>query len=55
MRTELRLLKQVRPYRLRFALSALTSVLASVLDGTTVVVLIPLLRLLFGTTGQLGA
>ena len=55
MRTEFRLLKQVRPYRLRFALSALTSVLASVLDGTTVVVLIPLLRLLFGTTGQLGA
>jgi len=55
VRTELRLLKQVRPYRLRFALSALTSVLASVLDGTTVVVLIPLLRLLFGTTGQLGA
>ncbi len=55
MRTEFRLLRQVKPYRLRFALSALTSVLASVLDGTTVVVLIPLLRLLFGTTGQLGA
>jgi subfamily B ATP-binding cassette protein MsbA len=32
-----------------------TSVLASLLDGTTVVVLIPLLRLLFGTTGQMGA
>jgi subfamily B ATP-binding cassette protein MsbA len=32
-----------------------TSVLASLLDGTTVIVLIPLLRLLFGTTGQLGA
>jgi subfamily B ATP-binding cassette protein MsbA len=32
-----------------------TSTLSSLLDGTTVVVLIPLLRLLFGTTGQLGA
>ena len=46
MRVEFRLLRQVRPYRVRFALSAFTSVLASVLDGTTVVVLIPLLRLL---------
>jgi subfamily B ATP-binding cassette protein MsbA len=55
VRTELRLLQQVRPYRLEFILSMVTSVLASVLDGTTVVVLIPLLRLLFGTTGQLGA
>lgn len=55
MRTELRLLRQVRPYRTPFILSMVTSVLASLLDGTTVVVLIPLLRLLFGTTGQLGA
>ncbi len=55
MRTELRLLRQVRPYRAPFILSMVTSVLASLLDGTTVIVLIPLLRLLFGTTGQLGA
>ena len=55
MRTELRLLRQVRPYRTPFVLSMVTSVLASLLDGTTVIVLIPLLRLLFGTTGQLGA
>ncbi len=55
MRTELRLLRQVRPYRALLLLSMVTSVLASLLDGTTIVVLIPLLRLLFGTTGQLGA
>jgi hypothetical protein len=55
VRTELRLLQQVRPYRIPFILSMVTSVLASLLDGTTVIVLIPLLRLLFGTTGQLGA
>ncbi|HEX5004669.1 MAG TPA: ABC transporter ATP-binding protein [Gemmatimonadales bacterium] len=55
MQTELRLLRQVRPYRPQFILGMVTSFLASVLDGTTVVVLIPLLRLLFGTSGQLGA
>ena len=54
MRTELRLLRQVRPYRAPFFLSMVTSVLASLLDGTTIVVLIPLLRLLFGTSGQFG-
>ena len=55
MRTELRLLRQVRPYRPQFILGMFTSFLSSLLDGTTVVVLIPLLRLLFGTSGQLGA
>ena len=55
MQTELRLLRQVRPYRPLLALGMVTSMLSSLLDGTTVVVLIPLLRLLFGTTGQLGA
>jgi ATP-binding cassette, subfamily B, bacterial MsbA len=55
VRTELRLLRQVRPYRPLLALGMVTSMLSSLLDGTTVVVLIPLLRLLFGTTGQLGA
>ena len=54
MRTELRLLRQVQPYRAPLSLSMVTSVLASLLDGTTIVVLIPLLRLLFGTTGQFG-
>ncbi len=55
MRTEIRLLRQVRPYRPLLALGMVSSMLSSLLDGTTVVVLIPLLRLLFGTTGQLGA
>jgi ATP-binding cassette, subfamily B, bacterial MsbA len=55
VRTEFRLLRQVRPYRLQFVLAMTTSFLSSLLDGITVVVLIPLLRLLFGTTGQLGA
>jgi len=55
MRTEFRLLRQVRPYRPQFILAMITSALASLLDGITVVVLIPLLRVLFGTTGQLGA
>jgi subfamily B ATP-binding cassette protein MsbA len=55
VQTELRLLRQVRPYRTQFLLGMLTSFLSSLLDGITVVILIPLLRLLFGTTGQLGA
>jgi len=54
VRTELRLLRQVRPYRAQLTFAMVTSVLSSLLDGTTVVVLIPLLKLLFGTTGQLG-
>ncbi len=55
MRIEFRLLRQAQPYRAPLFLAMVTSVLASLLDGTTIVVLIPLLRLLFGTTGQLGA
>ncbi len=55
MRTERRLLELVRPYRPQLFLAMVMSLLASLLDGTTVIVLIPLLRLLFGTTGQLGA
>ena len=55
MRTEFRLLQLVRPYRLQLFIATFMSFLASLLDGTTVVVLIPLLRLLFGTTGQFGA
>jgi len=55
VKTERRLLRQVRPYRAEFALGMVTSFLSSLLDGITVVILIPLLRLLFGTTGQLGS
>jgi subfamily B ATP-binding cassette protein MsbA len=55
VRIERRLFQLVRPYRLQFILAMVSSFLASILDGTTVIVLIPLLRLLFGTTGQLGA
>jgi subfamily B ATP-binding cassette protein MsbA len=53
MRTELRLLRQVRPYRGLLALGLVTTALASLLDGFTLVILIPLLKHLFGTTGSL--
>ncbi|MGN6393853.1 MAG: ABC transporter ATP-binding protein [Gemmatimonadales bacterium] len=53
MRVELRLLRQVRPYRGLLALGLLTTALASLLDGFTLVILIPLLKHLFGTTGAL--
>jgi subfamily B ATP-binding cassette protein MsbA len=53
MRTELRLLRLVRPYRNLLALGLITTSLASLLDGFTLVVLIPLLKHLFGTVGQL--
>ena len=53
MRTELRLLRLVVPYRGLLALGLLTTFLASLLDGFTLVVLIPLLKHLFGTTGEL--
>ena len=53
MRTELRLLRLVQPYRGLLALALVTTFLASLLDGFTLVVLIPLLKHLFGTAGQL--
>ena len=53
MRTELRLLRLVRPYRNLLALGLITTSLASLLDGFTLVILIPLLKHLFGTAGQL--
>ncbi|MGH7579741.1 MAG: ABC transporter ATP-binding protein, partial [Gemmatimonadales bacterium] len=53
MRTELRLLRLVRPYRGLLALGILVTFLASVLDGFVLVVLIPLLKNLFGTAGEL--
>jgi ATP-binding cassette, subfamily B, bacterial MsbA len=53
VRTELRLLKQVKPYRGLLGLGLVTTFLASLLDGFTVVILIPLLKHLFGTAGSL--
>jgi ATP-binding cassette, subfamily B, bacterial MsbA len=53
VRTELRLLRLVRPYRTLLVLGLVTTSLASLLDGFTLVVLIPLLKHLFGTAGQL--
>ena len=55
VRTELRLLRQVRPYRGWLGLGLFTTFLASLLDGVTLVILIPLLKHLFGTAGQLRA
>jgi len=55
VRTELRLLRLVRPYRGQLALGLVTTFLASLLDGFTLVILIPLLKHLFGTTGALRA
>ena len=53
MRTELRLLRLVRPYSGLLAMGLITTFLASLLDGFTLVVLVPLLKHLFGTAGQL--
>ncbi len=53
MRTELRLLRLVRPYWGLLALGLVVTFLASVLDGFVLVVLIPLLKNLFGTAGEL--
>jgi len=55
VRTELRLLQLTRPYRGPLALGLLTTFFASLLDGFTLVILIPLLKHLFGTTGALHA
>ena len=53
MRTELRLLRLVRPYWGLLAAGVAVTFLASVLDGFVLVVLIPLLKNLFGTAGEL--
>jgi subfamily B ATP-binding cassette protein MsbA len=55
VRTERRLLRLVVPYRGLLALGLCTTFLASLLDGVTLVILIPLLKHLFGTTGALRA
>lgn len=55
MRAERRLLRYVAPRRGWFALALTTAFLGSLLDGLTVVLLIPLLKFLFGTAGALAA
>ncbi|MBA3318798.1 MAG: ABC transporter ATP-binding protein [Gemmatimonadales bacterium] len=55
MRTELRLVRLVRPYWGLLAAGLAVTFLASVLDGFVLVVLIPLLKNLFGTAGELNA
>ena len=50
-----RLLRWLRPYRLMLGLGLIATTVASVLDGATLLLLIPLLRHLFGTAGALGA
>jgi ATP-binding cassette, subfamily B, bacterial MsbA len=49
----LRLLATARPYAGLLALGAGATFLASVLDGVTLVILVPLLKTLFGTAGVL--
>ena len=55
MRAERRLFHYVAPRRGWFALALATAFLASMLDGLTIVLLIPLLKFLFGTAGALAA
>ena len=55
MRAELRLLRLVIPYRALLAFGLVTTLLASLLDGFTLVMLVPLLKHLFGTAGNLRA
>ena len=55
MRPELRLLRLIIPYRGLLVLGLVTTLLASLLDGFTLVLLVPLLKHLFGTAGQLRA
>ncbi len=53
MRTELRLLQLAKPYRGLLTFGLLSTFFASLLDGFTLVILIPLLKHLFGTAGAL--
>ena len=52
-RIERRLLALARPHRALLALGLTTTTIASLLDGITIVTLIPLLKHLFGTAGEL--
>jgi ABC-type multidrug transport system fused ATPase/permease subunit len=53
VRAEIRLLRLVTPYRALLAFGLVTTLLASLLDGFTLVMLVPLLKHLFGTAGNL--
>lgn len=53
MQAELRLLRTVRPYRGLLAVGLATTFLASIMDGIVLVLLVPVLRHLFGTAGAL--
>src|SRR6267142_3237151 len=53
MQTERRLLRLIKPYRGLLGLGLVTTFLASLLDGFTLIILIPLLKHLFGTAGEL--
>ena len=53
MRLERRLLQLIRPYRHLLGLGLLSTFLASLLDGFTLVMLVPVLKHLFGTSGSL--
>jgi len=55
VRAELRLLRLVTPYRALLGFGLVTTMLASLLDGFTLVMLVPLLKHLFGTAGSLRA
>ena len=55
MRPELRLLRLVVPYRGLLLIGLGATMLASLLDGFTLVLLVPLLKHLFGTAGSLRA
>jgi subfamily B ATP-binding cassette protein MsbA len=55
VRTDLRLLRYLTPRSGWFSLALATAFLASLLDGLIVVLLIPLLKYLFGTAGALTA
>jgi subfamily B ATP-binding cassette protein MsbA len=50
--TRRRLFGYFRPYRVKFGLGLLSTFLASVLDALTLVLLVPLLKHLFGTAGS---
>ncbi|MEP7225789.1 MAG: ABC transporter ATP-binding protein [Gemmatimonadales bacterium] len=55
MRAEIRLLRLITPYRALLGFGLVTTLLASLLDGFTLVMLVPLLKHLFGTAGSLRA
>lgn len=55
MSTDRRLLATLRPYAGLFGFALAATTLAALFDGLTIVILIPFLKLLFGTAGPLSA